>query len=146
MQVSPFEFVISDVHEPEVRALIAAPLREFNQRAIGPIDIKPLCIAIKNENGNIVGGLWGHTACGWLYTELLVVPEASRGCGLGRELMRIAEAEAVRRGCHSARPETFEFQAKGFYEKLGYAEFGRLENFPTGYVLHYLQKRLTSVP
>jgi GNAT superfamily N-acetyltransferase len=144
MQATDFKFVTSNVDDPDVRASIAAPLREFNQRAIGPVDIKPLYVAIKSEQGNIVGGLWGHTACGWLYTELLVVPEASRGCGLGSQLMRIAEAEAVQRGCHSAWLDTLGFQAKDFYEKLGYTEFGRLENFPTGYARHYLQKQLTS--
>jgi GNAT superfamily N-acetyltransferase len=105
---------------------------------------KPLCIAIKDEHGNIVGGLWGHTACGWLFTELLVVPQESRGAGLGTQLMSMAEAEAVQRGCHSAWLDTHEFQAKGFYEKLGYTEFGRLENFPTGYARHFFQKKLLS--
>lgn len=139
-----FEFVTSDSHYPEVRELIGAPLREFNQRAIGSNHFKPLCIAVKDEQGNIVGGLWGHTACGWLYTELLVVPEASRGSGLGTQLMSIAETEALQRGCHSAWLDTHGFQAKGFYEKLGYMEFGRLENFPTGHARHYFQKRLRS--
>lgn len=97
-----FAFVTSDIHDPEIRAMIGAPLREFNLRAIGPNHFRPLCIAVKDEHENIVGGLWGHTACGWLYTELLVVPEASRGAGLGTQLMNIAAAEAVQRGCHSA--------------------------------------------
>lgn len=144
MSAAMFEFVTSDIHDPEIRAMIAAPLHEFNLRAIGTYHFKPLCIAIKDEHQNIVGGLWGHTACGWLYTELLVVPEASRGAGLGTQLMNIAEAEAIQRGCHSAWLDTHEFQAKGFYEKLGYTEFGRLENFPTGYARHYFQKQLLS--
>lgn len=144
MQANPFELVTSDTHDPEVRASIAAPLREFNQRAIGSNHFRPLCIALKDEQGKIVGGLWGHTACGWLYTELLVVPEASRGQGLGARLLGIAEAEAVQRGCHGAWLDTHGFQAKGFYEKLGYTEFGRRENFPTGHARHYFQKALAS--
>jgi hypothetical protein len=56
----------------------------------------------------------------------------------------IAEAGAVQRGCHSVWLDTHEFKAKSFYEKLGYTEFGRLENFPTGYARHYSQKQLLS--
>jgi GNAT superfamily N-acetyltransferase len=142
MPDAAFEFVTSDVDDPDVRASIVKPLRAFNQQAIGQPASIPLCVAVKGEQGEIVGGLWGHTALGWLYVELLVVPESSRRSGLGTQLMRIAEAEAIQRGCHSSWLDTFEFQAKGFYEKLGYTEFGRLENFPTGYARHYLQKQL----
>jgi hypothetical protein len=35
-----------------------------------------------------------------------------------------AEVHARERGCHSAWLDTFSFQARGFYEKLGYDEFG----------------------
>jgi hypothetical protein len=38
-----------------------------------------------------------------------------------------AEIRARERGCHSAWLDTFSFQARGFYEKLGYEEFGRLD-------------------
>jgi ribosomal protein S18 acetylase RimI-like enzyme len=44
--------------------------------------------------------------------------------GVGRELMAQAEARAVERGCHAAWLDTFSFQARSFYEKLGYGEFG----------------------
>src|SRR6516165_7091346 len=44
---------------------------------------------------------------------------------------------------HSAWLDTFSFQARGFYEKLGYEEFGRLD-YPPGHHRHFLRKRLTS--
>jgi hypothetical protein len=38
--------------------------------------------------------------------------------------------------------DTYGFQAPGFYERMGYAEFGRLEDFPPGSARHFLWKSL----
>ena len=46
------------------------------------------------------------------------------------------------RGCVGARLDTFEFQAPGFYEKLGYTRFGRIDDHPRGYSRFFMQKRL----
>jgi len=94
------------------------------------------------EADRIAAGLAGETYSGWLFVKYLWVSEELRGKGIGRELMARAEARAVERGCHSAWLDTFSFQARGFYEKLGYAEFGRLA-YPPGHHRHFMQKRLT---
>jgi GNAT superfamily N-acetyltransferase len=74
------------------------------------------------------------------YVELLFVPESLRRGGLGRRLMRDAEEEAVRRGCRGAWLDTFSFQARGFYERLGYAAFGFIEDYPPGHSRIFLKK------
>jgi hypothetical protein len=38
--------------------------------------------------------------------------------------------------------DTFEYQARPFYEKLGYQLFGTLDGYPPGYRQFYLCKRL----
>ena len=103
---------------------------------------RPLAIFLRDE-GRIVAGLAGETYCGWLSVRYLWVSERLRGRGIGRELMVRAEACARERGCHSAWLDTFGFQAPGFYEKLGYQEFARLD-YPPGHHRHFLRKRLTS--
>jgi ribosomal protein S18 acetylase RimI-like enzyme len=70
------------------------------------------------------------------------VSEGLRGRGVGRELMAQAEALAHERDCHSAWLDTFSFQAPGFYEKLGYQEFGRLD-YPPDHHRCFIRKRLT---
>jgi GNAT superfamily N-acetyltransferase len=100
----------------------------------------PLAVFIRNE-GEVVAGLAGETYCGWLFIRYLWVSEDLRGCGVGRELMARAEARARDRGCHSAWLDTFSFQAPGFYRKLGYEEFGRLD-YPPDHQRHFLRKRL----
>jgi GNAT superfamily N-acetyltransferase len=102
---------------------------------------RPLAIFLREE-GRIAAGLAGETYCGWLFVKYLWVSEGLRGRGVGRDLMARAEVLARERGCHSAWLDTFSFQARGFYEKLGYEEFGRL-NYPPDHHRHFLRKRLT---
>ncbi|MBV9813184.1 MAG: GNAT family N-acetyltransferase [Acetobacteraceae bacterium] len=91
------------------------------------------------------GGFWGCTLFGWLSIQMLVVPPALRGSGIGTALMLTAEAEARARGCRGAYVDTFSFQAPGFYRKLGYREFGVLRDLPPGYEQVFFCKRLDAV-
>ena len=90
----------------------------------------------------MIGGLYGRTAWGYLFIEMLFVPEALRARGLGRELVARAEREAAHRGCHGAWLDTHAWQARGFYERLGYACFGELPDCPTGHPRYFLRKTL----
>jgi hypothetical protein len=53
-----------------------------------------------------------------------------------------AETEAVARGCHSAWLDTFAFQARPFYERLGYTCFGELNDYPNGSARYFMKKTL----
>ena len=133
---------LNEQADEAVRKAIVGPLVAYNQAQAGPLDARPLVLVVRDAGGEIAGGLWGRTAYGWLFVELLAVPESLRGQGVGRELMQSAEREAIRRGCHGAWLDTFEFQARGFYEKLGYACFGELADYPVGYSRYFMKKRL----
>jgi GNAT superfamily N-acetyltransferase len=124
-----------------LRRAIQEPLLVYNEQRAGPSGMRLLAVTLRDEAGELCGGLWGHTAYGWLYTQLLVVPEAARGLGLGRALMREAEAEALRRGCGHAWVDTI-FGSRGFYERLGYAVFGELPDHPQGFTRSFLAKEL----
>ena len=56
--------------------------------------------------------------------------------------MSTAEKIALDRGCVGSWLTTFPFQARGFYERLGYETFGRLENSPGENIRIFLRKRL----
>ena len=77
----------------------------------------------------------------WLVIQLVVVPQAMRGVGVGSRLLAKAEELAGRRGCIGAWLETFSFQARGFYERLGYSVVGQIENHPIGGARFILFKR-----
>jgi GNAT superfamily N-acetyltransferase len=103
----------------------------------------PLAILLRDPaDKQVIGGLTGRSLYDWLFIEWLVVPESLRGQGLGRDLMGRAEAVARARGCVGVWLDTFEFQARPFYEKLGYSVFGQIDDFPRGSCRYFLQKRL----
>ena len=124
------------------RDAILAPLVAFNESAFGPTERHPIALVIRDHDGGIVGGLWGMASYRWLFVLYLVVPAAMRGQGRGRDLMRAAEAEAKRLDCVGLWLDTFSFQARGFYEKLGYSCFGRIDDYPPGEARFFLSKRI----
>lgn len=123
-------------------AAILAALDACSRALIGPAEPVALSIPLRDADGAVEGGLWGSTMFGWLFVQLLVVPERLRGRGLGRLLVRRAEAEARRRGCIGAYVQSFSFQAGGFYERLGYRSFGVLRDYPPGFALLHFSRRL----
>jgi ribosomal protein S18 acetylase RimI-like enzyme len=128
-----------------LRNEILKPLRDFNESRVGAIKPEMVAIALRDsESSEITGGLWGICAAGWLYVDLLVVPEEFRGQGLGTELLRKAEDIAKKRGCTGIWMHTATFQAPGFYEKLGFRAFGNVPDYPPGHTTIYYMKRLDS--
>ncbi len=138
-----FTIRLTDTRDEAVRAAILAPLVAYNHAKTGRDDPRALVLTLEDSTKRVVGGLWGRTAYDWLFVELLFVPESARGNGVGTDLLRRAEREAIARGCHSAWLDTFEFQARGFYERLGYTCFGELANYPAGSSRYFLKKALS---
>src|SRR5579859_2075713 len=136
------KLVVTDLPDAADREAIVTGLIRFNQEATGAAPSRSLAVLLKQADGTTAGGLLGRTWGGWLYVELLYVPDAARGTGLGRALMARAEAEARARGCRGIWLDTFSFQARGFYEKLGFTVIGRLDDYPPGHQRFFLQKRL----
>lgn len=115
-----------------------APLRAYNIAQAGDPRIQQVAILIDDAQG----GLWGRISYDWLFVELLAVPEAARGTGLGRQLMDQAEVIAREAGCSGIWLDTYEFQARGFYEKLGFTLFGTLPDHPVGQSRFFMMKQL----
>jgi GNAT superfamily N-acetyltransferase len=132
----------SDVSEADEAAVIRG-LLGFNEAWIGPSNEQRVKLVARDELG-VVGGLLGHTKWKWLYVAKLWVDERGRGKGIGTQLLMAAEELARTRGCTDASLNTFEYQARPFYEKLGYELFGTLDGYPPGYRQFYLRKRLVS--
>lgn len=124
--------------------VIAKRLSEHANGKDYPYDHKPLAIFIRNQEGQIVGGLSGATVWGWLHISLFWISEELRGKGYGKTLMQLAEKEAVGRGCHQAHLDTFSFQALDFYLKSGYEIFAELDDFPEPAKRFFLKKSLDS--
>lgn len=133
-----------EVHREAVAAhydLLAAGIMAHNAAHTGEAQGRPLTV-LAQRDGVVVGGLWGEVFWSWLKVELLWVHESLRRQGLGRQLLRRAEAEAQRDGAAAAHLDTFSFQALEFYQKEGYEIFGTLPDFPPGHSRYYLKKAL----
>ena len=123
------------------RAAILTPLRAYNIRRAGDPRIRPIALLLIDGDGERVGGLWGRCAYDWLFVELLVVPEEHRGENYGKALIAQAESIARANDCIGIWLDTYEFQARGFYEKLGFEVFGTLDDHPIGQKRFFLRKR-----
>lgn len=126
----------------EQRQAILQPLIEYNDAQTGGSKSEPFALMVKDENGEILGGLYGRMIFRWMFIELLSVPEQGRGQGIGSKLMAQAEALAKEKNCYGLWLDTFDFQAPEFYRKLGFSQFGEIVDYPPGHKRHYFQKRL----
>ena len=109
-----------------------------------PISVQstPLGLYLFDAEGTMCAGLAGYSQWHWLNVEFLWIAESLRYQGYGSKLMQQAEAIAQQRGCQYVKVETFDFQARGFYAKLGYQLVAQLNNLPPGFIKYQLVKSL----
>ncbi|WP_440122118.1 GNAT family N-acetyltransferase [Tenacibaculum sp. Ill] len=125
---------------------ISQGIVDFNHSKIP--DLEPIEEEIKfftfarNQNGDVVGGI--RAVCFWntLHIELLWLSEDCRGKGTGKKLIESAENFAKDNGCEKVFVETTSWQAKPFYEKVGYKHIATINDRPKGHSSHYLTKEL----
>ena len=134
--------VVPDAPSEADRATILAGLVAFNSEHAHSGTTGPLAVLLQDADGNTIGGLWGSTLFDWLRIELLFVPESLRGCSSGSTIVHRAEQLAAARGCVGASLDTYSFQARGFYEKLGYSLVGKINDCPPGGARYFLQRRI----
>ncbi len=114
----------------------------YNIATTGHSAYYPVAYFLKSDEDEVLGGLLGMIWGGWLHIKIVWVAEPVRGQGHARRLLTTAEAYARKRGCRGAFLETFSFQAKPLYEKLGYSVHGQINDCPPGHVHYFLSKAL----
>ncbi len=117
-------------------------LTEFNFETTGITDGRLLASFPRDENGEIIAGLYGWTWGGVCEILDLWVRADARGRGLGSAVLAAAEGEAKARGCRQLFLDTHSFQAPEFYKKHGYQVEAVRENYPRGFQKIYLRKDL----
>ena len=94
------------------------------------------------DNDVFCGGIYLQAYQDSLYVDLLAVNVDYRGRNIGTKLMEFAEKYARERNFESIDLGTTEFQARPFYEKLGYKVVFTRQNYPIGYECYTLHKKL----
>lgn len=127
--------------DPEVVKAMQKSLVEHVEKFVGPSTFKELTLTVRDSQGELIGGLNGQSNWQWLFVKMVWVKEDYRYKGLGTTLLKAAEIEARRRNLSGVWLDTFSFQSPDFYKKHGYAEFGKIDNYPFGHTRHFFVKR-----
>lgn len=133
---------LTDTPDEASLEAILEGLKAFNVGMIGHSGLRKLAVLIKDADDATIGGLSGHTTRGWLYIDMLFVPDNLRGQGMATRLLAAAEAEAIKRGCRAAWMDTVNPDALKLYLSLDYTICGELPDFARGLSCFFLQKRL----
>jgi predicted N-acetyltransferase YhbS len=131
-----------DARDPRAEAIVTGGLAQYNRETFGRVDMRTLDILARDDSGEIVGGLLGHSSLGLFSLDLFYLPKELRRGGLGSRMINLAEDEARRRGCTAAFVYTVTFQAPDFYERHGYRRFGEIACPPDGATRIFLTKAL----
>ncbi len=133
MPIAPsIRLTVHDDVPPAEAAVIDAGLGAFNDEAMALRDVRGLAAFARDASNHVVGGAVGRTWGECCELQQLWVAPAHRRAGLGARLVREFEQRAVDRGCRRVSLETFSFQARPFYEALGYSVALELRGYTRG--------------
>jgi GNAT superfamily N-acetyltransferase len=130
-----------DADDAVLRGLVEG-MRAFNGAAVPGLKSHKIVAAIRNDDGALHGGVIGRMAGDSIYMEIVYNDDAVRGTGHGREMMALVEKRARELGAREAWLYTMSFQAKPFYEKLGYSQFAELPWLDGTHKRHFMRKDL----
>ena len=126
--------------------MLSEGIKLFNQEHL-PDDVvfepdNRFAVFAKDSEGKVVGGIRANAFWNYCILELVWISKKARGQGVGCQLLAKAESHCRDLGCEYIRTETVSFQAKPFYEKMGFRVFGELEDYPKGHKTYCVVKKL----
>jgi GNAT superfamily N-acetyltransferase len=132
------------VLSPDDLAVVQNGMRRHTESQVPWQEYSDRAVVARRASGQLVGAAIGEVGRGWLHVSIVWVDAQMRGRGLGTKLLTSLEILAVKEGCRAAYLNTFSYQARPFYAKLGYEVFGTLNDYPPGHMRFFMQKRLAS--
>ena len=131
-------------YQLEEAEMIGQGLRDYNTPFLGHQKSIHFAVYLKNENGNVIGGIlaWMRPGIKLLYIDTVWVSSEWRNQGYGKQLMEKAEAEGKKHGCNHVQVDTLSFQAEQFYQKLGYKQIGVIKKLYGEHDVVFLRKNL----
>ena len=94
------------------------------------------------DEDKVIGGVYGELSNNYMYVSVIWVDEAYRGHNIATTLLGKIEKYSIDKGYMKSFLETGSFQAKEFYEKMGYEVISTLRNFPEGHDMYTMTKSL----
>jgi GNAT superfamily N-acetyltransferase len=108
------------------------------QRGFDPLDF--FAFFIRDEKNNIVAGCNGGTLYGGLHIDSLWVSDSIRNTGWGTKLVNAALMYGKEKNCNFATVNTMDWEALGFYQKLGFRVEFKRSGFHKNSVFYFLRK------
>lgn len=129
---------------PDLLEVIGNLERYNSEHASEAFQRRTIRLFARDEVGEIKGGLFAQVTMGWLAIQILWLDDSIRRQGYGKRLLEAAEGLAKEAEAIGAYVETTNFQARPFYEGMGYEVFSELKDCPPGDVTYFLKKRWDS--
>jgi GNAT superfamily N-acetyltransferase len=135
-------FELNEHPNPEDLRTVLDGVRSFNRAQTGNERPHQVAYFLRDEDGQIVGGVQGNFWGRSVHIDALWIDEKYRDQDYGSKLMTAIEEYAQSHAHPLVYLETASFQALPFYQALGYEIFGKLPEITTGHTLYFLQKEL----
>lgn len=125
----------------DVAKAVEAGLTASSAGIDGTRDQFPVQVAVRDDSRAILGGLVGRVWMQELYVNLIWMDASLRGRGHGKAMMALAEAEGRKLGAKRSWLHTLSWQARPFYEALGYHCFAEMP-LGDGHHRYFMRKDL----
>lgn len=134
---------IDETGDAKIEAVIKKGIIDFNTPFFGQNPAQPFTIYIKDTKSDVIAGLTGFYKEKYARVDLLWVHEAFRHQGLGKKLILKLEEFSKIKGCAYIQLDTFDFQGRPFYEKLGFECIGTVSKWVEDRDCHFMRKTLS---
>lgn len=140
---------IRNIEDKDFEKIIGIKLHKFNRENCEWILKNTQEISTKTnyhnfgayDNDKLIGGAVGYISWKWYFLDKLWIDEKYRKSGIGTKIINKIEEYAKENNLLGVRMETWSFQARGFYEKMGYNVYATFEDCPPGTIDYFLRKR-----
>ena len=126
----------------ETAKAIRDGLTEFNRTAVNFPEPTPVNVAVRDQDGALHGGVVARVTHDTLYIDIVWIDDSLRGGGHGRAMIEQVEDKARALGARLAWLYTLSWQARPFYEKLGYRVFGEMPFADGAHHRYFMRKDL----
>lgn len=140
-QVS-YPLYLEEADNTQAATDILAGVRAHNINYLGLYHRKHFVMYLQDENKNTIAGLTGEYLETLCTVHLVWIKEELRGLNIGTELLLKLEQYIQPKGCTTIQLDTTDFQARPFYEKLGYIVVATLPKGFKGHVQWVMRKEI----